>query len=184
MLHLLHFLHMIAFVLCRVTAKDATLFIKIWKYHKLFVHLQSRNEKSIMTQEEKVKYWLNIANYDLDTAEAMHQTGRWLYVGFMCHQVIEKTLKAYWCACRDDDPPFLHDHGRIAKGCGLYTKMSDEQKDFLEGIKQMNIEARYQEYKDDIARTLNSDTTAVIIEQTKQFHAWILEKLNEKLSTL
>lgn len=38
---------------------------------------------------------------------------------------IEKTLKAYWCACRDDDPPFLHDHGRIAKGCGLYTKMSD-----------------------------------------------------------
>lgn len=62
MLHLLHFLHVIAFVLCRVTAKDATLFIKIWKYQKLFVHLQSRNEKSIMTQEEKVKYWLNIAN--------------------------------------------------------------------------------------------------------------------------
>ena len=48
-----------------------------------------------MTQEEKVRYWLNIADYDLDTAEAMHQTRRWLYVGFMCHQVIEKTLKAY-----------------------------------------------------------------------------------------
>ena len=134
-----------------------------------------------MTQEEKVRYWLNIADYDLDTAEAMHQTRRWLYVGFMCHQVIEKTLKAYWCACREDDPPYLHDHGRIAKGCGLYTKMSDEQKDFLEGIKQMNIEARYQEYKDDITRTLNCETTAVIIEQTKQFHAWILEKLKEKL---
>ena len=36
----------------------------------------------------------------------MHQTGRWLYVAFMCHQVIEKTLKAYWCATRDDDPPY------------------------------------------------------------------------------
>jgi len=35
---------------------------------------------------DKVAYWLDIANYDLDTAEAMHQTGRWLYVAFMCHQ--------------------------------------------------------------------------------------------------
>jgi hypothetical protein len=32
----------------------------------------------------------------------------------MCHQVIEKTLKAYWCVCRDDDPPYLHDHKKIA----------------------------------------------------------------------
>lgn len=28
-----------------------------------------------MTREEKVQYWLDIADYDLDTAEAMHQTG-------------------------------------------------------------------------------------------------------------
>lgn len=50
-----------------------------------------------MTSEEKVHYWLDIAAYDIETAEAMYQTGRWLYVAFMCHQVIEKTLKAYWC---------------------------------------------------------------------------------------
>ena len=48
-----------------------------------------------MTRDEQVQYWLDLADYDLDTAEAMHQTGRWLYVAFMCHQVIEKTLKAY-----------------------------------------------------------------------------------------
>jgi len=45
---------------------------------------------------DKVKYWLDIADYDMGTAEAMYAAGRWLYVGFMCHQVIEKTLKAYW----------------------------------------------------------------------------------------
>ena len=63
---------------------------------------------------DKTAYWLDIADYDLDTAEAMHQTGRWLYVAFMCHQVIEKTLKAYWCATRDDDPPYTHNHKRLA----------------------------------------------------------------------
>ena len=39
---------------------------------------------------DKVAHWLDIADYDLDTAEAMYQTGRRLYVAFMCHQVIEK----------------------------------------------------------------------------------------------
>ena len=31
---------------------------------------------------DKVAYWLDIADYDLDTAEAMYQTGRRLYVAF------------------------------------------------------------------------------------------------------
>ena len=61
--------------------------------------------------------------------------------------------------------------------------MGEEQKGFLEGIKRLNIEARYQEFKDDVARTLNRETTARILEQTKQMHAWILEKIKEKSST-
>lgn len=53
-----------------------------------------------MTSEEKVHYWLDIAAYDIETAEAMYQTGRWLYVAFMCHQVIEKTPKLIGAALR------------------------------------------------------------------------------------
>ena len=32
---------------------------------------------------DKVKYWTELSDYDLDTAEAMFQTRRWLYVGFI-----------------------------------------------------------------------------------------------------
>lgn len=120
---------------------------------------------------------------DLSVVELLFNNGHWLYTGFMCHQAIEKALKAYWCLCRDDDPPYLHAHDRIAKGCGLYTKMSEEQKDFLKGIKRLNIEARYQDYKDEVARAINRETAAEILEQTKQLHAWILEQLKEKSST-
>ena len=136
-----------------------------------------------MANKERADKWLVIVAEDLSVAELLFNNGHWLYTGFMCHQVIEKTLKAYWCVCRDDDPPYLHDHGRIAKGCGLYTKMSEEQKDFLEGIKDMNIDARYQEVKDAVASTLNRETTSMILETTKQLYAWILEKLKEKSST-
>lgn len=47
--------------------------------------------------EDRVKYWSDLSDYDFDTAKAMFTTGRWLYVGFMCHQTIEKIFKAYWC---------------------------------------------------------------------------------------
>lgn len=47
----------------------------------------------------------------------------------------------------------------------------------------MNIEARYQEVKDEVARSLNREKTAEILEQTKQMQSWILEKLQEKSST-
>lgn len=58
--------------------------------------------------------------------------------------------------------------------------MTEEKKDFLEGIKRLNIEARYQEYKDEVARTLNRESAAEILEHTKQMHAWILERIKEK----
>jgi len=41
---------------------------------------------------DKVKYWSDLSEYEYDTALAMMPTGRYLYVGFMCHQTIEKIL--------------------------------------------------------------------------------------------
>ena len=56
-----------------------------------------------MNKEERVKYWVDIAEYDFETAKVMLKGGRRLYVAFMCHQVIEKTLKAYyWKVCGDE----------------------------------------------------------------------------------
>ena len=130
-----------------------------------------------MTIEEKVQYWIDIADYDFETAEAMYNTGRWLYVAFMCHQVIEKTLKAYWTAKRDDDPPYIHNHKRLAEGCGLYELMTGEQKDFIATISTFNIQARYPEYKDQLARTLTKSVCRDVIDTTKELKQWIEKKL-------
>ena len=129
-----------------------------------------------MTREEKVQYWLDIVVDDLDLAEFLCQSRRWLYATFMCHQVIEKMLKAYWTATRDDVPPYIHEHKRLAELCGLYSQMSDEQRDFLQEIRPMNIEARYPDYKRSIANTLGEDKTRQIVEQTKQMQQWILQE--------
>ena len=132
-----------------------------------------------MNTAEKVEYWLDIADYDLDTAEAMYSTGRWLYVAFMCHQAIEKTLKAYWCATQEDEPPYIHSHKRLADGSGLYAQMSEQQKDFLNTITTYNIEARYPETKEALARKLDKDACRYIIDGTQTLQTWIKEQLSD-----
>ncbi|MBR2770938.1 MAG: HEPN domain-containing protein [Prevotella sp.] len=127
---------------------------------------------------DKVAYWLDIANEDLEVAEDLFKAKRWLYVAFMCHQVIEKTLKAYWNAVREDDPPYVHNHRRLAEGSGLYDKMSDVQRRFLGQISNMNIEARYPEYKTGIARSLNEEKSREIIDETKQMQLWIIREFS------
>jgi len=61
-----------------------------------------------MTQEEKIKYWIELSDYDLETAVAMLKTKRYLYVAFMCHQVIEKIFKACFSKLKTATPPYTH----------------------------------------------------------------------------
>ena len=133
---------------------------------------------------DKVSYWTEIADYDFGTAESLFKTQRWLYVAFMCHQAIEKTLKAYWCGTREDDPPYTHNHMRLAEGCGLYDRMSDEQKDFLDRVTNFNIEARYPEDKDALYHRLSKQACRQMIDETKQLMQWITEELSAAMKPL
>ena len=134
-----------------------------------------------MTRSEKVKYWLDIVSEDMELGEFLLNNGKFLYSAFMCHQVIEKMLKAYWTATNDEVPPYIHEHKRLAELCGLYQLMSVEQRQFLNEIRPMNIEARYPDYKHSVANSLNREKTSYIVEQTKQIQQWILQKCLQEM---
>lgn len=125
---------------------------------------------------DRVAYWKDLADYDIVTAEAMFTTKRWLYVGFMCHQVIEKILKAYWCNTQPNDPPYIHNLVRLINGSGLNEQMSEEQLDFIDQMTPLNIEARYPEYKEALLKALTEDKCRSIINETKSFKQWIETK--------
>lgn len=126
---------------------------------------------------DKVAYWIDIADYDLATAEAMYATHRWLYVGFMCHQVLEKTLKAYWCATQIDEPPYTHNVVKLAVDSGVADIMSEEQNNFIDEIMPLNIEARYPSYKEALSKKLSPEYCKYLLEQTKDLQAWLKQKL-------
>ncbi|MDR2561941.1 MAG: HEPN domain-containing protein [Holophagales bacterium] len=61
-----------------------------------------------MSAQEKYEYWLDAAQYDLETAKAMLDGGRWLYVAFMCQQAVEKLVKRLYILYLDDNVPRTH----------------------------------------------------------------------------
>ena len=68
----------------------------------------TRTEEIKISDFDKIEYWVEMAEYDLETAKAMLKSKRYLYVGFMCNQVIEKILKAYYVKEKSKQPPYTH----------------------------------------------------------------------------
>lgn len=126
---------------------------------------------------DKVEYWIELAIYDFDTAKAMLKSKRYLYVGFMCNQVIEKIFKAYYVKAKGEQPPYTHKLIRLAEESNLYKLMSEEQKDFLDIILPLNIEARYPTQKRDIFEALSEDKCKYIINKTEEMMKWTKVKL-------
>lgn len=124
-----------------------------------------------------MKYWVDMAIYDFDSARAMLETKRYLYVGFMCHQTIEKILKAYICKHSSETPPYTHNLTKLAKLSELYKEFSDEQKDFIDLLEPLNIEARYPSDKEMLLKSLNEQKCSELIKETEGLLLWIKVKL-------
>ena len=130
-----------------------------------------------MTNEEKVTYWIDLSDYDLETALVMLNTGRYLYVGFMCHQVIEKIFKAVYSKRKEETPPYVHKLVFIAQQGDFYDLFSQEQKIFIDQMEPLNIKTRYPDYKKELAKKLTETRCAEILEKTNKLQLWIKEKL-------
>jgi HEPN domain-containing protein len=127
--------------------------------------------------EAKVAYWVDLAAYDMDTAKAMLQTGRLLYVGFMCHQVVEKMTKAWWASAKDSTPPYTHSLVTLATLSGLFDLLDPEQRALLDRLGPLNVESRYPSDRQRVLASLTHDRCQMLISQTEEFRQWIHNKL-------
>ena len=99
-----------------------------------------------MDTKDHIKYWLDSADHDLESAETLYATGKYDWCLFISHIVVEKTLKALYVSAHPDQyPPKIHNLVRLAELCELETP--DEINDSLNRINDFNIEARYPDYK-------------------------------------
>ncbi len=108
--------------------------------------------------EEKITFWLEVSAYDIDTAKAMLDTGRYLYA---------------WIYVS----PYTHSLLKLAKGAGCYGDLLETQKDLLDQLDPLNIEARYPSNKEQLLKQLSKSICTKLFHETKEFTEWISKKL-------
>jgi HEPN domain-containing protein len=131
----------------------------------------------MMNVDEKIEYWLDIASYDLKTAQAMLKTRRFLYVGFMCHQVIEKALKAYYWDEKREEPEYTHNLIRLCEISGLNEILSENQTQLIDTLMPLNIQARYPKDKELLLKQLDYKKCKRIFRETRELYQWIEKSL-------
>lgn len=128
-----------------------------------------------MNKKEKVEYWLDIADYDLETAKAMLQSARYLYVVFMCQQAIEKVIKALYVNILDAEPPRSHNLAFIFNKLGIGA--STETLELFNKLSAHYISNRYPEYKNKLSTLLDKDQTEEYITKTEETYKWLKSRI-------
>jgi len=133
-------------------------------------------------EQNHVDYWLNLSEYDLEIAQTVFEKDYYLHCGFMCHQSIEKLLKALFVSVMNKMPARTHNLDRIIKECGQESEFSQEQFDFIDELTPLNIQARYPAYKDMLYKLIDRNKALDILEKTREMHRWLKQKMNWKES--
>jgi HEPN domain-containing protein len=122
-------------------------------------------------------YWIDIATYDLETAEAMLKSKRYLYVGFMCHQSIEKMLKAIYSHKVKKIPPRIHNLARLLKLTELHKEISEELLNTIHELNPLNIATRYPDQELEVIKDLDYKYSAELLDKTRRLFKWLKTKV-------
>jgi HEPN domain-containing protein len=124
-----------------------------------------------------VAHWVERAEYDLETAKAMLDTVRYLYVAYMCQQAVEKLLKALIAKQNKENLP-IHNLTRLAEIAEISNDLKIEQLDFLAELTPYSIEARYGDYKESLSEIINEQRARDVYKKTEEIFQWLYQKLN------
>lgn len=83
---------------------------------------KNRYKMALENEMDKIKSsqeWSRQAEYDMETARAMLDSGRYIYCVFMCHLSIEKSLKALYAKKLGKNPSKTHSLVYLAQSLHL-----------------------------------------------------------------
>jgi HEPN domain-containing protein len=129
-----------------------------------------------LNAQDKYDYWLDIAQYDLETAQTMLSGRRWLYVVFMCQQAVEKLVKGLYNLYVDDNIPRIHSIKTIVERFedNLPCSISEEKYSFFDTLSAYYLNNRYPDFMIRLSSQITEEEAGAILAQTKEVFTWLL----------
>lgn len=128
-----------------------------------------------MNNREKYQKWLEIAEYDLDSASYMYEGRRYIYVAFMCQQAVEKLAKGIYVYNFDKEPKYTHNINAVLDTIDSIVNLEEyeEYKILFSDLTTYYIVGRYNAYKQNLSKELDQDATKELLEKTKEAFVWL-----------
>ena len=119
----------------------------------------------------ETKNWLDSAQYDLETAEHMLTTGRYIYTIFMCHLALEKVLKAKVQEVTNKTPPRTHNLRYLVRLSGI--ELPEEKLLFISKLSDISVPTRYPEDFDKLIQSYTQKVADEYLKKTKEIFEWM-----------
>ncbi|MDI6739522.1 MAG: HEPN domain-containing protein [Candidatus Edwardsbacteria bacterium] len=124
--------------------------------------------------KKATKNWIDGAEYDLKTASSLFNSGRYIYVVFMCHLAIEKSLKAVISEANDVMPPRTHDLLRLTQLSKL--DVPEEKQEILTLLDGVSVPVRYPEDLKELQKSYKKQEARKILNSTYRLIKWLRPK--------
>lgn len=122
-----------------------------------------------------IKNWIDSSSYDMETAQHLLKTGRYLYVIFMCHLALEKALKANLAAV--GHPPLrTHDLILLVRKADI-TDMPMVHLDFLGLLNNASLPVRYPDDLEQAVKDYPEPIAREYLDQAGKVFLWLKNRL-------
>ncbi len=115
--------------------------------------------------------WVDQAYYDLDTARAMLDSSRYMYVLFCCQQAVEKALKAKIVNLTGGSPPRIHNLAKLAEKAGI--ALNTERILLCRELSAYYVKTLYPEEIQAMSSSLTREVASDYFKKTEGILQWL-----------
>lgn len=131
-----------------------------------------------MSLDNQESYWISESEESFSVAKILFNNRKYLESAFFCNLSCEKMLKALYSHYIKSVPPKVHSLGKLAILSGIYDKMIEKQKKFLNRLDVFQIEGRYPQDRNKLYSSTPIDVFQEILVNTEDMLKWLKEQLN------
>jgi HEPN domain-containing protein len=132
-------------------------------------------EEKLNNLNKIIQHWKDTSDKDYQTMQNLMQSGDYSWAMFLGHLVLEKLLKAHYVKNQRKHALFTHDLLRLATNAGL--NINDETEEWLDDISTFNINARYDNYKQDFYKLCTKEFAFLWSERIDIIRLWLIKEL-------
>ena len=125
--------------------------------------------------KKTIKYWLESAEYDLETGRSLMESKRFPYALFFGHLALEKTLKALVVQTTKKHAPFTHSLIQLAQITSM--EVPESMLDKLAEYMEFHLESRYPDEKRDFYEKCSDKFSRLKFAEMEEVYLWLTRKL-------